>query len=564
MEYIAARYARKEETEKPYFTLQEALRGSKSDASVFRVMIKERWHIVILGEIDTIVRQAIKRHIPSEKWVDLPLDSLQLLVSRRIERADTARKMPGRGNFRMAEVHTPVPLYNSDRRVSIRAKDVKNLAHDESMRHTEATDKPFRTQITASNVQGLQAGQEVTVQVIPFVKAFLDLSEMRTNQEIMHLIAPDVRTAVEGEAVKALQTVQRVNSLVLKHATKYLFTLSALRLQQAVFSPDVHTQAPLPENFLTGYVWIECERPVDTPYAEQVKAVYLNRAYPEMEIERLFQKGSQERYMLNTTFGVHKGQWSLVIVNARCDTLFDLTFDTGIQQWRFLGSHICPYGTCKYTTPNSGDVVENTVKATCEPCEKCREAVNYFAQWLITALKIIHREYTVTLTPEPFRQSEQEYTQIEKVTVGKGKNKHKIPQKVTRSVTYTVIDVSVPASVKSQQRSQEEAKAEKRQNWLTLHGSEDRIYEKKYLPDTVRHYRGDYFRALIERVRQGDLLSPEGEEYELIEEKDGSYTVIGKVRYPHGKYVPMLRPELKKQITYKKIVASQYEAEADM
>jgi hypothetical protein len=143
-------------------------------------------------------------------------------------------------------------------------------------------------------------------------------------------------------------------------------------------------------------------------------------------------------------------------------------------------------------------------------------------------MDIINRQYVTSIDPTPFTSEVQEYKTASLVTVGKGKNAHKIKQNVKRHVTYTVIDVSVPSTTKQDIASDA---TQKHENWLTLHDSEDIIYELRDIAATTRN------------------LDPN-------RNSRWKYARVVEVK-KHQKYIPMLAtPD--KPMRIKKIVASQY------
>lgn len=556
MRYIAAKFPNKQQSEKPYQALQETLRTSKSNASVFRVMLDDIWHIVIMGDhIDTIMQNACDLLLPERQRVTLKEGDRIALENRRNVRTREAKPIAGKPGVRYAETHDPTRVTMDGYPVPLAPGDHSSPAATREKRLVAA--KPFTSHIVSSPANSpLTPGSKVKMQVIPFIKGYQDLRRMRETDEVINTIEQTgyLSPTKDKNAMEAIRQVEQVNERVLKAAVKYRFTLSAIAMHQAVFMPGENTWLDP-----GTHTWIELDQAVNTPHGEEIKAVFVNQAYPKREIDQVIPPHQDQKAntRLHKTFVSHTPYWSLLVITARCETLFDFTYDSLSHRWIFLASHKCPYGECTYPVPANINTGEAGV---CLPCAKCKAACVYWSSWLRTALRMINGDYAILPEKPTFLVEPMEYTQEEMVRVGKGKNQRRIKQDVTRHIDYRVVKYEVSIA-RAASPEKEEAKGDHKPNWLTLHGKEDRIYEKRQIPARARQYTATHHNHLVQAVQAGLTASPtNGEEY-ILTSRAGEVIVIGKIK-AHEKYIPLLKPETRKADTIRKVTASRYESEA--
>lgn len=418
-----------------------------------------------------------------------------------------------------------------------------------------------KVEALGDNPPNLPPGTPVKIQTIPFIKGYQSLSEARQQQHVQTALQANYPGAYVAEAIDSgvgvdtiTNTIQRINRAKLKAADKYLFTPSAMAVHNAVFRRGQHDWIDQ-----TRHVWIEVQEPFKTPYGDNVKAVYLYRSFPLEEIVYITppkQYPTLYRGMIHTYAGQER-QWSLGVIDMRCNDLYDFTFDLDASRWVYLASHQCPYGECSYPIP--ADMEAGTL-GVCTPCPRCQAACDYWASWLYAALCIIRRDYATSPTPDesPFPLAQQHYTETEYKRVGKGKNTRKIKQDVTHAIDYKLVTFDISTRPAPRQKSEHETPAgEKRDNWLTLHGREDLIYKRVVFEGIERRYT--QHKHLLDKcvAAGGSFKELDGDierEYRLETQSDGTVVVVSKlVTFP--KYVPMLNPEKRKTQVIKKVVA---------
>jgi hypothetical protein len=405
-------------------------------------------------------------------------------------------------------------------------------ARDERPVAAPRTNRPFTGLIDkVTGDSPLKPGQKITMRSLPFIIGYQMISQAETRNTYEGLAGgfPSLpgRTADELTAL-----IQRVNAACLHSARKYIFTESALRMHGAVFQAD-ETGWIAP----SGHIWIEPYTAIDTPYGERVKAVYASLTWPVADIRRVMQHSGDKRLegLLNSIYEGFSPYWTLEIINERCKLIYDLTYDMERGAWVYLASHLCPEKQCEYV--EDADITTAT-PGLCIPCNRCKEAVHFWAAWLHTSMRMIRGDFAVSPEPAPFQVEAQEYEQTERVTVGKGKNKRSMSQEVRRQVDYTIVsyDVSIrPHREAADEMGDETAasESEKRASWLTLHDSADIIYERKTIPDHTRR-----FPVRRNGTRQTGRVS---------------------VHHNEPKYIPMLKPEARRAQTIKRVTARQYE-----
>jgi hypothetical protein len=360
-------------------------------------------------------------------------------------------------------------------------------------------------------------------------------------------------------------------------SNRYMFTDSARAMHKAVTNDATYWITPVRDT------WIEQDIPQDLlpGVPAKMKALSVKSMYPASRYEPL---PEPLRGHLQESTRPFRDTWSISVLDEHAYFQLTLMYDALDNKYHIAFDHACPYGKCETLTfsevmerygivklleldppryyreiHGSSDSPSDDSFPLVLPCDQCLDNSVTVTRWLHTAMRQIHYEYALSATPSPFPVKDINYTDKQVVPRHHGKGKPKEKQVIV-SVPYTYVtyDVSV-TPLTSTTRDMPEAHT-MRLNWLALHGKEDLIYEKRPQADIKRHYRLPRYQPLINRVKQGEIKSTEGEEYQLIQEGDSS-VVIGTVRYPNGRYVPMLKPEAKKQIVYKRVVASQYKSE---
>ncbi len=557
MKYIAAKFGSKQQSEKPYQALQETLRSSGSNASVFRAMLDNVWHIIIMGDhIDTAMQRACDHYLPERQRVTLKEGDRIALENRRKVRTKEAKPIEGKPGTRFAELHEATRVTMDGYPVPATPGDLTSLAREEAMHTTRNAAKPFTSTIISSPPNApLIPGSKVKMQVIPFIKGYQEITRQREIDEVLSSLekAEYLSPTKEKNARLAIEQIQQVNERVLKMAVKYRFTPSAIAMHKDVFSPESNLWVEP-----GTHVWIELDQAVNTPYGEEIKAVYVNRGYPVPEIDQVAppKQDAASNKRLHTIFRAHKDHWTLNIITARCANLFDLTYSTRDNQWVFLASHLCPYNACQYPVPADLDNLDQYSLGACIPCDQCKAACLYWSSWLRTALLMCQGYYAISPEKPEFEIEPLMHTQEEIVNVGHGKNKRRVSKPVTRHLAdYRIVKYEVSLAKPA---SPEKAPGEKKPNWLTLHEKDDLIYEKRLVPVRKRHYTATHHQPLVQAVQAGLTHSPtNGEEY-ILQSERGEIVVIGKIK-AHEKYFPLLKPETRKADTIKKVTASRYQ-----
>lgn len=307
----------------------------------------------------------------------------------------------------------------------------------------------------------------------------------------------------------------------IKQSDKYLFTESARLMHASVFEDDP-TWIPFNDN-----LWIEHDIPQN-----HIKAiyVYLMTHYVQEETYQIVIIDEFSRHRMAILFRKEAG-------------IFDPTLD-----------YRCPTDECEILyqdTPQGRMVARN-------PCEACRKEAHYWMAWLHTVVRMLRRDFSVSPDPKPFDKKEMAYKKKEFVPRhhGKGDPKEKW---VEKKVQYTLVsyDVSI-APVEKPQREEAKQK-EGKENWLTLHGLEDRIYVKREFTGQKRRYRGTHYQRLIQRCLKEGIVREDGYEYKLDKDEDENWMVIGSIA-DYEKYIPMLRSDLRKSSIVKVVRAKKYES----
>lgn len=522
MWYIAAKYASMELAGNSYVRLQDILRGSNGNFSVFRVSIDGIWHNVVIGDKPekNLYELCVKELLQGELTPINPY-TYEQLRKRRVDREKDAIPTKG-GAYR--EVHTP-----------FRLKDGVEVPVDPST-------IPGYSPIDTSKVK------KATLSVIPFLAVYERLSALETDVVLNFALARGIKEI--EELAETRQVVQFINRLITKKlqlSDKYIFTPSALSLLEAVFSDEKEEQRDI-----DTHVWIELETAIATPYTEgRVKAFWLNRAMPTKEIDLVAKGNNHMLGVLLKTFGGHDKHLTLNVIGENGKDIYDLTYDMQTQTWVYLASHICPTHQCKYirvASPSTMDLGE------AKPCDRCIQATKYFATWIAVARKIIARDYATSPYPDDtFPQTTETYSEKVKRLVGKGKNKHFVQETVTREVKYHIIKFDATLSPHDKEAHEKQHKA----NWLTTVDKSLWVWKKIHFSSIHRRYQGPRYTHLLELVREGKVVQEDGREYRLASTENGEEYVISTI-VPFSKYVPFLLPENKKATTIKKVVAKDF------
>lgn len=280
----------------------------------------------------------------------------------------------------------------------------------------------------------------------------------------------------KASAIRMVAAFNRIHTLRLQRANAYIFEDSAIQFHRKIF-PQASTFT-LPHS---ASVWIELATPDKSPYAEMWQLFFYD-AYPTREIEEAISHlPVNEQAAIADSFSGFRGQLGLQIIDEYFSTTFDFTYDVREQAWVFPPSHHCPYNTCQYFTANG---------VHCEPCTTCKEACDYYARWLITALRMVNGEYTPTPDEPSFPRTSQAYETTERQTVGKGKNKRSVPVTVKKKAIYTVVKYNIlekPRALTEEETRIIEQEA-RRANWLKAVAPDDIIWIRQQIPSTIRRY----------------------------------------------------------------------------
>ncbi len=546
--YKASQYPDDTTSKKAYDRLFAAMGQHNLSLSVRRVKLGERWIVLAHGEKTppAQVEQDISALLGGGTSITLPANLLAELTQRREEKTRDRK----RGQALAFESHSPTNLgklgyYTPKDRPDIMMSpeearaagaDLPSVildARDERPAAAPRTNRPFTGVIDkATGDAPFKPGQKITMRSMPFIIGYQMISQAETRN-IYEGMAGGI-SIPERTADELTTLIQKVNASCLHSARKYIFTESALKMHQAVFQPDV-TAWVMP----SAHIWIEPYAAINTPYGERVKAVYASLTWPVADIRRVMQRADayarRLEVLLNNIYEGYGTYWTLHIINERCKLIYDLTYDMERGAWVYLATHLCPEKQCQYV--KDADIT-SAQPGLCIPCQRCKEAVNFWAAWLHTSMRMIRGDFAVSPEPAPFQIQAQEYEQTERVTVGKGKNKRSMLQEVRRQVDYTLVsyDVSIRPHREAADELGDETAAsehEKRASWLTLHDSADIIYERKTIPDYKRR-----FPVRRDGTRQAGRVS---------------------VHHNEPKYIPMLKPEARRAQTIKRVTARQYE-----
>lgn len=507
MWYLASQFTDESKALKPYTEIQSLLKQAHQQFSVVRLKLEGVPYVVAFSETTPTAYITIVRNILKQGTLTT-LDSaiINRLMGRRNERKQ-GMSFDTRG-MGYSELHQPVKL--------------------DEYGHGKPVEDSFETTIMqAPSDSPLKAGSKVRVSFVPFIKAYEDIHSQMNIDEFL-AIAYKNNLPIDDIARDTIDAILRIEAYLLHHCEKYLFTGSAIELHQKVFSQNSYQWIQPSQN-----IWIEMQSPISTPYADNIKALFVHDASPMDMIHKLFSDKTLAT-TLRQTFEIYQHQWSIDVIDKEGTLIFDLTYDKELQTWVFHGSHVCPYHQCQYKNVSIQDIE----KAQCIPCEKCKKAVEYWFTWVHTAMKIINREYALNpLESEaPYATHSMTYQEDVKKSVGKGKNRREIASTVTKSVDYRLITFEV-GTLKVGALKPDEGTKPKRSNWLTLADKTTVIWEYKEI-DTSK----------------GRVLNPEKNS------RWKRYQHIPVTRYK--RWVAMLEPS-EKRIVLKKVVVSLKELQHD-
>jgi hypothetical protein len=323
----------------------------------------------------------------------------------------------------------------------------------------------------------------------------------------------------------------------LQIADMYQFTPTGRAMHKAVFEGDAEWM-PWPQP-----LWIEQDEPIELAEGMFVKAVSVAKVKQEHVLSPV-----RDRTW-----------WNITAINPLGKHLISMLYDERDKTYDPTVDYQCPFGECQ---DFQGDVGHGIAIAR-TPCPRCFERANSIAQWLHTTVRMIRRDFATSADPQPFATDEQiiKKKQLVPRQHGKGKPKEKIVEQ-HRKITLIAYDVSLADEQNRTEGTHETVSGEeKRQNWLSLHGADHRIYEHKDIEPYIRYYRRPHYDHLVTECLKLAHAGGEvkiGEEFYQVEiAADGEVAVKQIVETPKGKYVPMLRPEYKKPVM-KRITAKRY------
>jgi len=392
--------------------------------------------------------------------------------------------------------------------------------------------------------------------LVPFLIDFLDTRSLSMLEKIDKTGGSLALPTSDGISLE--DAAKNLYRLMMKRADAWQMTPSAMAVFDAVFDwpkPRPVNNLVFPEN-VEKHCWIELQNPIS--YQDhQIKAVCLTKAYPKQELDAAvpFTRYPYVHTTLNRIFEKVAGEWVLAVIDTSCRIVYSYTYVQGISAWVFPPTYTCPYGTCSLSPATMGSGAKGT---TLIPCKRCRNENWFWSNWFKCAWDITQRKYATRPNPPEYPIEVQEYETVEQAEVGKGNNARFVKQMKKHEVSYRLVKFDIDVLPEPHTRATPDtAGREKKQNWLSQHDLAQRIYEQKTIAATQRVYRLPYFRPLVEACRHGLRNSPDGEEYELVEQPGHEPYVVGHIR-EHARWQPFLRPEYRKATTIKKVIASKH------
>ncbi|EFH84843.1 hypothetical protein [Ktedonobacter racemifer] len=311
---------------------------------------------------------------------------------------------------------------------------------------------------------------------------------------------------------------------MLDHAQLWLWTASARQMYQDLLqtledfwvrkgwtTPDDqlgHFNTLVADLFKTDQrYWIEFDEPQPGPLG-RVRAVFLYPRYPARELNRLIDPSTHLDAWLQAhqILGQEAARWNIDIIGENASVLLRLSYDTQYACWVL-------------------------------PHDHHMSQVFPWTRWLAIAAGMLHKRYARSPQAPAFPDRVVSYQTKASVPRKRGKGKPK-EKWVTHSRTYTTVsyDLSETALRPTMSEAPEPTSTNKRKNWLAQAQPEDLLYEQRIIDTFTRSYptRKDGTR------REGEVT----------------------VKHPDPKWVPLLRPALRKRQVIKKAVASAYEEDA--
>jgi hypothetical protein len=447
-------------------------------------------------------------------FVTLDQSVTQSLLARRHERMSHARGKQDKPGFSY-EGHTLTPVsYNSSEPMEI----------EELRRHMNAIQ---------DTVNGMG---------LPFIEVYklylkyrLDATDKWRNDRFI-------------EAFDSL-TFARIDA-----SAKYLFTDSGRAMHDAVSTGDYSLNNPVP------HLWLEHDNPQPVPGqpGRFVKAFFLYAMYDETLIRLIPVSDLLKDRVRDTLKGKYTGAYGILVLDDLTQSIINMLYDPHSKDFSVAPQdHICPYGKCqeRTVTANSGYLIGEEATII-DPCEGCIADMHMWLAWIHTACDQIQLKYAVRPEKTPFPMVEQTYQEKKKVPRhhGKGPDKEKV---FTHSVPYTLVTYDVSIAADREKHAPAVAPAAPGENWLTLHGKEDIIYQRHTIAEYKRTLQGSHYQNLIQQCLQGGTVRRDGVEYTV--EFQGDRPAVIATTKEHGKYVPMLRSDVRKKQIVKKVVATGYQ-----
>ncbi len=303
---------------------------------------------------------------------------------------------------------------------------------------------------------------------LPFFVRFQVWSQNNTHIRFYHLIKRGYHTDV-------VLLIEKLEDRVLRRSKKYIFIASAFLMHEDVHQPQQSEWIEPPENR-----WIEFYESKDTPYGQQIRAVYLERGYPETEIALVSEQGNAS--LLNGMYRPYTSQWTILIITDPPGILYHFIYDPNEKRYCYRDQWRCPTQTCIPIEHDERDLLAEAFV----PCASCQQATRYWSAWLTTTMRMIRGDYALSPEPPSFKETTISYEEEMLQIVGKGKNRRRVKGKKQREIEYTVISYDV--SVEKQEVQRETTTNEKRVNWLSTTPKEQIIYERRHIEPFERHY----------------------------------------------------------------------------
>lgn len=308
---------------------------------------------------------------------------------------------------------------------------------------------------------------------------------------------------------------------MLDHAQLWLWTTSARQmyrdLVQSLEAFWARKGWTTPEDQLAHYstlvtdlfkteqrYWIEFDEPQPDPLG-RVRAVFLYPRYPEQELNTLIDPREDLVAWLQAhqILGQKAARWNIDVIGENASVLLRLSYNTQFSCWVL-------------------------------PEDQYMNEVFAWTRWLAIATGMLHKRYARAPQAPDFPQYIATYQTKERVPRKRGKGKPK-DKWVTHSRTYIKVtyDLTETSPMRRANDGVDDEHRPKRQNWLAQAQPGDLLYEQRIIDTFTRSYptRKDGTR------REGEVT----------------------VNYSEPKWVPLLRPALRKRQIIRKAVASAYE-----